>query len=67
MLITAKQGGYELVKIPGGKFQMGSPETEEGRYEYEGPLHEVGAGFLPGRYPVTNEEYGRFLKKILNA
>ncbi len=27
--------------IPAGRFLMGSPENEEGRYEYEGPQHEV--------------------------
>ena len=61
---TAQQGGYELVRIPGGVFMMGSPESEEGRYEFEGPLHEVHVkDFHLGRYPVTNEEYSRFLKE----
>ena len=27
--------------IPPGKFQMGSPESEDGRYGHEGPRHEV--------------------------
>jgi len=53
---------YNLVLIPGGVFQMGSPETEEGRCKREGPVHEVKVpSFYLGRYPVTNEEYGRFL------
>ncbi|MCP4287859.1 MAG: formylglycine-generating enzyme family protein, partial [Gammaproteobacteria bacterium] len=61
-VISAERGGYELVFIPGGVFMMGSPETEEGRYDREGPLHEVQlSDFYMGRYPVTNEEYGRFL------
>ena len=30
-----------MVPIPGGKFLMGSPESEEGRAEDEGPQHEV--------------------------
>jgi len=52
----------ELVKITGGKFMMGSPEGEEGRWRDEGPLHEVHVpDFYIGRYPVTNEEYGIFL------
>lgn len=52
----------DLVEIPGGKFLMGSPDDEEGRTEYEGPVHEVTVPpFRIGRYPVTNEEYGRFL------
>jgi formylglycine-generating enzyme required for sulfatase activity len=60
--IKAEKGGYELVFIPGGTFMMGSPETEEGRFNSESPLHEVRVSdFYMGRYPVTNEEYGRFL------
>ncbi len=61
-VITAEQGGYELVFIPGGVFMMGSPEDKEGRYAWESPLHEVQiSDFYLGRYPVTNEQYGRFL------
>jgi formylglycine-generating enzyme required for sulfatase activity len=33
--------GQRLRWIPPGQFQMGSPESEEGRYEDEGPRHEV--------------------------
>ncbi|MGQ9822647.1 MAG: formylglycine-generating enzyme family protein [Thermogutta sp.] len=32
---------FEMLPIPGGKFMMGSPESEEGRKEDEGPQHEV--------------------------
>ena len=54
--------GYQLVKIPGGLFMMGSAVTEVGRYKNEGPLHEVRVpDFYMGRFPVTNEEYERFL------
>jgi formylglycine-generating enzyme required for sulfatase activity len=31
--------------IPPGRFWMGSPEDEEGRYGWEGPRHEVTLGF----------------------
>ncbi|MCP4489545.1 MAG: formylglycine-generating enzyme family protein [Gammaproteobacteria bacterium] len=62
-VIRAERGGYELVLVPGGSFEMGSPETEEGRDSDESPLHEVKVpSFYIGRYPVTNEEYGRYLK-----
>lgn len=62
-VFISEPGGYELVRIPGGAFQMGSPEQEVGRYDSEGPLHEVQVpDFYLGRYPVTNEEYARFLK-----
>ncbi len=52
----------EMVAVPAGTFLMGSPDTEEGRYEDEGPQHEVtiGARFGIGRYPVTFEEYDHF-------
>ena len=63
-LITADRGGYELLRIPGGEFMMGSPETEKDRYDEEGPQHKVQVqDFYMGRYPVTNEEYGRFMKE----
>lgn len=63
-VFISEPGGYELVRIPGGVFLMGSPEQEAGRYGWEGPLHEVQVpNFYLGRYPVTNEEYGRFLKE----
>ncbi len=55
---------YELVKIPGGIFMMGSPDNEEGRDDDEGPVHKVDVpDFYMGKYPVTNEEYGHFLKE----
>ncbi len=61
--IKTEQGKYELVKIPGGPFQMGSPENEEERFDREGPLHRIHVQeFYLGRHPVTNEEYGLFLK-----
>ncbi|MCP4692057.1 MAG: formylglycine-generating enzyme family protein, partial [Desulfobacterales bacterium] len=63
-MITVARGGYELVKIPGGEFMMGSPESEEGRYKYEGPVHEVRvSSFYMGGYPVTNKEYGVYMRE----
>ena len=62
-ILASEPSGYELVRIPGGSFTMGSPESEEDS-ENERPLHEVQVSdFYLGRYPVTNEEYGRFLQK----
>jgi formylglycine-generating enzyme required for sulfatase activity len=61
-VVYAPRGGYELVRIRGGEFLMGSPGMQEGRYDREGPQHTVRVpDFYIGRYPVTNEEYGRFL------
>jgi formylglycine-generating enzyme required for sulfatase activity len=48
----------ELVIVPAGRFLMGSPSTEPGRYPNEGPQHEVRvAAFALGRAPITFEEW----------
>ena len=49
----------EMVVIPAGSFEMGSPESEEGRYANEGPAHrvEIGEPFAVGAYEVTFEEW----------
>lgn len=60
---VTQNGGVELVRIPGGEFMMGSPADEPGRHADEGPQHRVKVSpFWLGRYPVTNEQYERFLK-----
>ena len=53
----------EMVVVPAGSFLMGSPDAEEGRDEYEGPLHRVtfAAPFAVGVYEVTVAEFGRFV------
>ena len=54
-------GGGEMafVWIGPGVFQMGSPESEEGRDSNEGPLHEVeiSRGFWLGKYEITQGEW----------
>ncbi len=48
----------EMVKIPPGKFMMGSPEDELERYDGESPQHEVNvSAFLIGRYPITQAQW----------
>ncbi len=48
----------DLMLIPGGTFTMGSPADELGRYDDEGPQHEVTVPtFLMGRYPVTQAQW----------
>lgn len=49
----------ELVAIRAGKFQMGSPKSERGRWKDESPRHEVTLtrGFDLGRYPVTQRQW----------
>jgi formylglycine-generating enzyme required for sulfatase activity len=55
--------GMKLVRIPAGKFLMGSPANEEGRQEDEGPQHEVEITrpFYMGVYEVTQEEYEKVM------
>jgi eukaryotic-like serine/threonine-protein kinase len=53
------QVSMELVRIPAGKFLMGSPENEKDRHAEEGPRHEVTISkplFL-GIHEVTQEQY----------
>jgi formylglycine-generating enzyme required for sulfatase activity len=53
----------EMVAIPAGRFVMGSPRTEPGRFENEGPQHVVSIRtFALGRYDVTSEEFLTFLR-----
>ena len=49
----------DFVWIAPGVFQMGSPDTEAGRWEDEGPVHEVeiSRGFWLGKYEVTQGEW----------
>ena len=51
--------GIELVLIPAGTFQMGSPESERWRYDDEGPVHQVtiSAPFYLGKYEVTQAQW----------
>lgn len=49
----------EMVMVSAGSFLMGSPETEEGRFEDEGPQREitVRSSFAIGVHEVTFEEW----------
>ena len=49
----------DFVWLAPGVFQMGSPDTEEGRLGNEGPVHEVeiSQGFYMGRYEVTQGQW----------
>ena len=53
----------EMVVIPAGSYQMGSPSYEQGRHDTEGPVHEVTIAmpFAIGVYEVTVAEFGRFV------
>ena len=48
----------EMVSIPGGSFQMGSPESVEDSFTDERPVRTVTLSyFLIGKYAVTQEQY----------
>ncbi|WP_293140840.1 bifunctional serine/threonine-protein kinase/formylglycine-generating enzyme family protein [Okeania sp. SIO3I5] len=48
----------EMVKIPAGRFLMGSPEIEVGRNDNESPQHNVDVPeFFMGKYPVTQAQW----------
>ena len=52
----------QMVGIPAGKFLMGSPAHEPGRFDSEGPQHVVTVkAFALGKYPVTSEQFLAFL------
>ena len=53
----------EMVLLPVGGFEMGSPSSEAGRWDNEGPRHTVRIGYrlAVGRYEVTVGEFGRFV------
>jgi formylglycine-generating enzyme required for sulfatase activity len=67
--------GMKLTLIPAGEFAMGSPETEQGQYDYSRPrsgykpldekLHRVRITkpFFMGTYTVTQEEYEKIMGK----
>ena len=49
----------EMVVVPAGSFRMGSPESEEGRHDSEGPMRRVTISepFAVGKYEVTFSEW----------
>jgi formylglycine-generating enzyme required for sulfatase activity len=52
----------EMVAVPAGRFLMGSPAHEPGRFDSEGPQHVVTVkAFALAKYPVTSEQFLTFL------
>lgn len=53
-----------VLVVPTGRFQMGSPEAEEGHRAAEGPQREVviGSGFALGRSEVSVGEFREFIR-----
>jgi formylglycine-generating enzyme required for sulfatase activity len=52
-----------MVGIPAGSFVMGSPASEPGHFDNEGPQHSVSVrAFALAKYPVTSEQFLSFLQ-----
>jgi formylglycine-generating enzyme required for sulfatase activity len=48
----------ELIRLSGGSFMMGSPETDIDAHESQKPQHRVNIkSFAIGKYPVTQSQY----------
>ena len=57
-LIEHTEAKIDMLPIPGGKFLMGSPESEEGRDESEGPQREVEISpFWMSKFEITWDAY----------
>ena len=57
-LIEHTNAKFEMLPIPGGKFLMGSPETEPGHKSDEQPQHEVEISpFWMGKYEMSWDVY----------
>jgi formylglycine-generating enzyme required for sulfatase activity len=55
---TAGGAAIKMIRVPSGKFTMGSPESETGRLGDEGPQHQVSvSSFYMGKYEVTQAEW----------
>ena len=55
-------GCPQMVAVPAGKFLMGSPVSEPGRFESEGPQHVVQVkAFAIGKFDVTSKQFLEFL------
>ena len=59
---THDRSGIRFVLLPGGEFEMGSPDTEAGHRPDEGPVHTVKLSpFLIAKYEVTQAEYEKVM------
>lgn len=62
--IPGSSVSFEMLAIPGGSFQMGSPENEPFRKEDEGPVREVQVDpFFMAQIEVSWNEYLAFFKQ----
>src|SRR5690606_11732572 len=60
---AAGNATFDLVPIPGGEFTIGSPESEEGRRDDEGPQVKISVDpFWMGKFEVTWDLYRAFME-----
>jgi formylglycine-generating enzyme len=60
--IPGTDAEYEMVPIPGGRYKIGSPDSEKDRKADEGPQFEVEIKpFWMGKYEVTWSEYKSYM------
>ena len=59
--IPGTEVSFTLVYVPGGTYRIGTPATEEGRQDDEGPIRTVLMdGYWIGQYEVTDDEFSVF-------
>ena len=64
-LIEHTSAKIEMIPIPTGKFEMGSPETEADRRADEGPVHQVEiAPFWMAKYEMTWDAYDVWMSDL---
>lgn len=57
-------GCPDMVVIPAGSFNMGSPDSEDSRHSDEGPVHRVKiTTFALGKTEITRGQFAAFVKK----
>ena len=63
--IPATEISFKMVPIPAGSFTIGSPYSEMGRDEDEGPQHKIQiSAFWMGTHEVTFAEWDAFFKNM---
>src|SRR5437868_7050696 len=64
-LIEHTDATIDMVPVRGGRFVMGSPESEKGRYPDEGPQHEVEVSpFWMAKCEVTWDAYDVWMSDL---
>ncbi len=64
--IPGSEVTIDMVPVEGGIFIMGSPESEQGREDDEGPRHPVQVNsFWMGKYEITWEQYELFTNEVI--